>query len=678
VSVGRLAALVPLVLAACQPQARRALVLDLTLSDPALLSGTAIPWHDAGYTVEYRRFYPHLTATDHARYRTLLLLFGREPEGPSDALTAGDLTLLGQWLSGGGVVVLGYTAAGEGTLDRWVANRWLASQGAGIAIGESLLGDTAQRTASPDAQAWAQARRVGGDPLGSVYDPFPLDRNHVLEVRRSSQVVAVATRRAFVRVARAVTPPGAAPIAAATRVGDGLVVVISRHALAALGPQAWPNTMPILQLDALGATRDFLTALARWTRRPAAWAHVPPADHRSLPPSPSLPAALAGAPLAVEPQPPRSAAPAGVTVEPLPTIPDTAHAIGVPDWIRRTGMRALWTPLLLRHERGEGDAPRSAAALDSLVSFLDQAGLNLLAGDADAETVADSLHHRWEERAAVRRAWSDAVNLLQPTSVAWIPAFDYSRSRVTVGPTDSSRGARGEALDTWCALDTAYWNSTVVPAHVVLAHLAGGLRQLVPAVAFDLARSARRGNQPTGYSMGQEFCDAAWRDVLARLARHSALDSIPAAARYRTLREAGLLPSYYQALEDLVTERARSLRDRILKERPGLYFAFRLRQAPGDWFSLGLLRGFSLPDRPLLLFTPEVRPRPWLAAYRARGLNAVHAVELPPALVRGRNVGALKAVVFGQSDGFWLAGGEVGVSRATADSLAQTLRRLAR
>jgi len=149
-------------------------------------------------------------------------------------------------------------------------------------------------------------------------------------------------------------------------------------------------------------------------------------------------------------------------------------------------------------------------------------------------------------------------------------------------------------------------------------------------------------------------------------------------ARYRTLREAGLLPSYYQALEDLVAERARSLRDRILKERPGLYFAFRLRQAPGDWFSLGLLRGFSLPDRPLLLFTPEVRPRPWLAAYRARGLNAVHAVELPPALVRGRNLGALKAVVFGQSDGFWLAGGEVGVSRATADSLAQTLRRLAR
>src|SRR2546426_7584763 len=64
------------------------------------------------------------------------------------------------------------------------------------------------------------------------------------------------------------------------------------------------------------------------------------------------------------------------------------------------------------------------------VSFLDQAGLNLLAGDADAETVADSLHHRWEERVAVRRAWSDAAHLLPPPSVAWIPAVDWESTRL--------------------------------------------------------------------------------------------------------------------------------------------------------------------------------------------------------------------------------------------------------
>ena len=131
---GRVLTAAALLLAACQPQARRALVLDLTLSDAALLDGTAGPWRDAGYTVEYRRFYPHLTTADLARYHTLLLLLGREPQGPSDALTAGDLALLDQWVSRGGVVVLGYPAAGEGGFDRWIANRWLASEGAGIVI----------------------------------------------------------------------------------------------------------------------------------------------------------------------------------------------------------------------------------------------------------------------------------------------------------------------------------------------------------------------------------------------------------------------------------------------------------------------------------------------------------------------------------------------------------------
>jgi hypothetical protein len=272
-------------------------VLDLTLSDPALLDGTAGPWRDAGYTLEYRRYYPHLTTSDLARYHTLLLLLGREPQGPSDALTAGDLAVLDQWVAGGGVVVFGYPASGEGALDRWVANRWLASEGTGIVISDWLLEDTTARSASPRPQPWAEARRVGDDPLGSVYDPFPLDRNYVLEVKRPTQVLAVGSRRAFVRAGKAVTPKPAAPIAAASRVGDGLVVVVSRHALGTLGPQTAPTTTPLLELDALGATGDFLTALARWTRRPAEWAHVPPADRRSR-------LSLSGGPFRSTPNPP--------------------------------------------------------------------------------------------------------------------------------------------------------------------------------------------------------------------------------------------------------------------------------------------------------------------------------------------------------------------------------------
>ena len=97
-----------LLVAACQTEAHRLLVVDLTLADPLTLETTAAPWHAAGYRVEYRRFYPHLTREDLTRYRTVLVLGGRQPESLSDALTIGDLAILNEWVRRDGVVVLAY------------------------------------------------------------------------------------------------------------------------------------------------------------------------------------------------------------------------------------------------------------------------------------------------------------------------------------------------------------------------------------------------------------------------------------------------------------------------------------------------------------------------------------------------------------------------------------------
>src|SRR5881275_3019739 len=201
-----------LLLCACQPQARRLLVLDLALSEPTLLNGTVQPWRDEGYNIEYRRFYPHLARADLDRYRVLLFLLGREPEAPSDALTVGDLALLTEWVLRGGVAVLGYDADGEGYLDRWTTNRWLDFLGTGISIGDRLLEDTTTRalTTTGRPQPWAEARTVGdeplGSPLGEVYEPFPLDRNNVITVRDHSALLAVTSLHAFVRAPR---PPRA-------------------------------------------------------------------------------------------------------------------------------------------------------------------------------------------------------------------------------------------------------------------------------------------------------------------------------------------------------------------------------------------------------------------------------------------------------------------------------------
>jgi hypothetical protein len=662
-----------LLLAACRTQATRLLLLDLALSEPALLNGTAEPWRDAGYTVEYRRFYPHLTRADLERYRALIFLLGREPESPSDAITAGDLALLTDWMLRGGIVVLGYDADGEGYLDRWTANRWLEFEGAGISIGDRLLEDTTARAAAASGrpQPWAVARTLGDEPLGSVFDPFPLDRNHVVAVRDSSQLLAVTTRHAFVRAPRVPAARAGAGVVAAARIGDGLVVVISRHALGALGPQFRSGTAPGLQVEALARTREFLTALARWTRRPAEWAHVPPAARGT-----SL--ALTQAPIPVELAPPAAAPPRGTDAMPLPLAvdPKLFRATSLPEWLRQQGMRVLVTPLLITREGRH--VPRAPASLDSLVSLLDAGGFNLIAGDARPESM-DSVHVRWDERDAVRRAWADAVKRLQPTSVAWIPVLDYSAARS--GAADSSRGARGEALPAPCALDSTLWADGLASAYSALGRLAAEQRTLVIALGLEVG-GAR------DYSMGQEFCDAAWRRGLVGLARGGgggegqAWDTLPYPARYPVMRDAGLLPLYYRALEDEVAARAAVLRDRVLKQRRDLYFAFQLAQPPADWFTLGLLRGFGLPDRPTLLLTPEVRTRELLALYRARGLNLVHAVALAPASLRARDALGVKRLVFGDNDGFWLAAEEMTApgagSRLAADSLGRLLRRLVR
>src|SRR5439155_1393471 len=335
-------------LAACQPQSQRLLLLDLQLSDPIALDATAEPWHAAGYTVEYRRFYPHLTRDDLRRYRGVVLLGGAEPERSSDALSAGDLALLGE----------------------------------------------------P-----AAAR-------------------------------------------------GGAAVAAASRVGDGLVLVASRHALGALGLESRPGDTPLLDAEGLARTRDFLVALARWTRRPAEWAHVPPAraGRRIV---------LLDSPRPVSPRPPRLAPPAHVVLESLPAPGDARRRATPPPplpWAPRQPLRALWAPLPLRP--GTFAAPRRAS-LDSLLAFLDVGGFNTLIGDA-AAWAADSLHAAPWERDAIRAAWRQTVDQLETTSFDWIPAITLREFRV---PVDTpARGVRGDTLAAWCALDSRLWDQALAPA----------------------------------------------------------------------------------------------------------------------------------------------------------------------------------------------------------------------
>jgi hypothetical protein len=590
---------------ACQTEARRLLVVDLTLADPLTLEATAAPWHAAGYRVEYRRYYPHLTRQDLVRYRTVVVLGGREPESLSDALTIGDLAILAEWVRRDGVVVLGYSED-AGALDRWVMNQWLAAQGAGIAIGTGAGGGGAQLL---DATPLPHSAL---DNAG--FAAFPAGRNYPLQIGDKSQTLARG---------------GGTALVAATRVQDGLIVVASRSLLASA--------------DAHPLARDFLVALARWTRRPAEWASIGPATRPA-------PLRLAGGPQPVAVHAPPRAPPAGAApiVLPQPVPANREDPVVVPNWINRQGMRVLWSRFML-------------PSLDSLLGFVEVAALNALATKIPEAAILDTV--------STHNLWKITADRLQATSIRWFPAVSLS-AIPSQGADEVER--HGRLTPIACGLDSLYWRGALRPSYRVLARLGGARPEVLAGVALDL-------DSAMTYYGGSGFCDADYRVGLAALgldrAEMERLAGLPPVVRYDTLLERGWLRGYFEGLEAAVAERAITLRAELRRSHPDLRFAFHASDLPADWFTLGLLRGFSSPDAPALLWLKE-RPagggggRALMRRYRERGVYALSALGLEPyrATFTPSEWSRLRFAAFSEHAGFWLDG-------AATDSLGRVIRR---
>ena len=588
----------PLLVAACQTEARRLLVVDLTLADPLTLEATAAPWHAAGYRVEYRRYYPHLTRQDLDRYRTVLVLGGRQSESLSDALTIGDLAILNEWVRRDGVVVLAYTEDG-GALDRWIMNQWLAAQGAGIAIGSGSDG------------TWLlDATPLPHSALDNAgFAPFPAGHNYPLQIRDKSQTLARA---------------GGMALVAASRVQDGLIVVASRSLLASA--------------NADSRARDFLVALARWTRRPAEWAGIGAGTRPA-------PLRLAGGPQQVAVHAPPRAPPAGASaiVLPQPVSTNREDPVVVPTWINRQGMRVLWSRFTL-------------PSLDSLLGFVEVAALNALATTIPEPAILDTV--------STRNLWKITADRLQATSIRWFPAVSLS-AIPSQGTDEVDR--HGRLTPIACGLDSLYWRGALRPSYRVLTRLGGARPDVIGGVALDL-------DSAMTYYRGSGFCDADYRVGLAALGLDRAeverLAALPPVVRYDTLLERGWLGGYYEGLEAAVAERASVLRAELRRLHPDLRFAFHASDVPADWFTLGLLRGFSSPDAPVLLWLKERRGRALLRRYRERGVYAITALGLEPdrATFAQSEWPRLRFAAFSEHAGFWLDG-------AATDSLGRVIRR---
>lgn len=614
-----------LTVAACRPRASRLLLVDYTLGDPIDLQTTALPWHDAGYTVEYRRFFPHLTRDDMHRYHGVVLLGGMRPDAPSDALTTGDAVILTEWIRAGGVVVLGYPTS---ALDRWTMNQWLKSLGAGLAISDSAP-LTTPHPAMPIRRALPSVDLL----------PVELAGTRTLRLRLPAQALA------RIRPAPRDAPPGPAIIAAA-RVGQGLVVVTSREALA---------------VDDTGTTGDFLEAVARWTRRPAEWANVPAATAPA-------PLSLEGGPDSVRSRLPLATPPGGSRPLTLPLRADQhpgTDSETLPDWTGHAGLRVLWADALGYRA---GYLERKSA-LDSLTALLDVGAFNVFAGPANVEAMAESTHYASWERTVTQNVWKVMGDRLEQTSARWVPALEPDSFRL---PPDTTGVAAGR-----CLLDPGYWNAAVVPGMISLARLAAQHQDLIPAVAIDLER------EPSSTQPAATICEADFEAGLDWMVKDSAvtaaqaadLKKVPPQDRYDVLLNDGLVDDLFEALERVTTTRASDLKTRMLRIRPGLMLAVRAAAPPQDWFGRGLLRGWSTRGNPVILLTRDPSSRQTNARYRGRGINVLTAFQLVPQGIPPSAWGGLRPLAFRENDGFWLDARRSGISPGN-DSTWRLVRRL--
>ncbi|HJX20841.1 MAG TPA: hypothetical protein VJ454_07600, partial [Steroidobacteraceae bacterium] len=117
-------------------------------------------------------------------------------------------------------------------------------------------------------------------------------------------------------------------------------------------------------------------------------------------------------------------------------------------------------------------------------------------------------------------------------------------------------------------------------------------------------------------------------------------------------------------------ERAITLRAELRRSHPDLRFAFHASDLPADWFTLGLLRGFSSPDAPALLWLKERKGRALIRRYREHGVYALSALGLEPyrATFTPSEWSRLRFAAFSEHAGFWLDG-------AATDSLGRVIRR---
>jgi len=628
------------------------LILDYALSTEAIVEGVGYPFAQPGCAVDFRPFYPNLVRDDLSRYAIIALLAGRTPDFPSGRMSTAEVDAAVQFVRQGGSLILGPNLeGGEGANERYLFNQVLRELDIAIRICDVQIEDPANGYAASMGDRPFYAAVPGHPAAAGAPERLAFDRSTPLSAGDDVEVVLTTFESAL--------PDGRMPAMAIGRAGAGHVLVAGRYALSATGIPLRLSGEPLIHPEWLVDTEAFLIRLAR---------HLVDLASGVVEWNPTNPCAataetdLDNADLDLSRAPILDEVPAGARTIALSPPADAANAFdrdlaahyeALPrdrlyGWVRRDGVRASWG----RTVEPDPSAFDRQAVLE-VGRALDSCGVNLFWGISNCQAMAGH-GYADAERAAVAERWQWTVEALEGTDVKWFPTLDYRYFR-----DEKTRcfGAQGQELEAPSPLDLTFWRQgwrdplCAIAEYSLSCDCIGGIGLDVELYAHPPAY-----NYYSGYGF-EDLCFEfaldrfqGWVDEgLLREARGLGLTE-----RYDWLRTRGLLEGYFGTLSAEVERLCREIREAVWAINPDLLFASYIFTTPCNWFDLGLYRGFSTPERPLILMTFNVQSGRMLEHLRRDRLYAYHASVALLGMIGRDDYETVFANSFRLGHGYWM------------------------
>lgn len=210
------------------------------------------------------------------------------------------------------------------------------------------------------------------------------------------------------------------------------------------------------------------------------------------------------------------------------------------------------------------------------------------------------------------------------------------------------RGRNGITMDVPSPVGDVFWDEGVVPFVLGVAR-AAAQNPGITGVQLDLELY---GAGPLSLHRGMMLGDAEWAVVSDALGADAS--TVPIDERFAWLVDGGHMATAQRALADEVSRRATALREQARAIAPRLEFMIYTLDVSTGWFYDGLLHGLGTEDRPVTLLTYDLFTHAIRDDLAARGIHTrvvggVLGVRLTPG-----DLGTALGTAREYSDGYWL------------------------